>query len=72
MGKGHAGADGEGKSITNKTFVTAGSSMEQTEEVSKKNALNLLHKVLGETPSGVVKDPSGFDRYDDAPHDHSH
>lgn len=65
MGTGHAGAEPEGKSITNKTFDSAGKSMKQTPEESRKNALGLLKKVLGEKPSNIVKDPSGYDRYDD-------
>ncbi len=66
MGAGHAGAEPEGKSITNKTFDEAGKSMEQTTDESKKNALDLLKKVLGEKRAKIVKDPSGFARYDDA------
>ena len=66
MGQGHAGAEPTGKSITNKTFHQAGLSMGETDEESKNNALDLLKKVLGEKPSKIVKDPSGFDRYDDA------
>jgi hypothetical protein len=40
--------------------------MKESTEESKSNALDLLKKVLGEKPAKVVKDPSGFDRYDDA------
>jgi len=65
MGVGHAGAEPEGKSITNKTFAEAGKSMEETPDESKRNALDLLKKVLGEKPARIVEDPSGFDRYDD-------
>ena len=66
MGAGHAGAEPEGKSITNKTFDQAGKSMEQTTDEAKRNALDLLKKVLGEKRAKIVKDPSGFARYDDA------
>ncbi|MBI2023798.1 hypothetical protein HYT00_00130 [Candidatus Giovannonibacteria bacterium] len=66
MGAGHAGHEYKGKSITNKTFDEAGKSMSQTPEEAKKNAIDLLKKILGEKPSKIVKDDSGFDRYDDA------
>lgn len=66
MGKGHAGAEPAGTSVTNRSFAEAGKSMEQTAADSKKNALNLLKKALGEKPANIVKDSSGFDRYDDA------
>jgi hypothetical protein len=66
MGVGHAGAEPAGKSITNKTFAEAGKAMEESTDESKRNALDLLKKVLGEKPTKVVKDPSGYDRYDDA------
>jgi hypothetical protein len=66
MGAGHAGAEPQGKSITNKTFEEAGKAMEESTDESKRNALDLLKKVLGEKPAKIVKDPSGFDRYDDA------
>ncbi|MHB8732890.1 MAG: hypothetical protein ACYDAB_13990 [bacterium] len=66
MGMGHAGAEPGGKSVTNRTFHEAGKSMDESTEESKKNALDLLKKVLGEKPAKVVKDPSGYDRYDDA------
>jgi hypothetical protein len=66
MGAGHAGAEPAGKSITNKTFAEAGKAMEETADESKKNALDLLKKVLGEKPAKIAKDPSGYDRYDDA------
>ena len=65
MGMGHAGAEPKGKSITNKTFDEAGKAMEETTDESKRNALDLLKKVLGEKPARIVKDPSGYDRYDD-------
>jgi len=42
MGVGHAGAEPDGKSITNKTFEEASKSMEQSTDQAKKNALNLL------------------------------
>ncbi len=63
---GHAGAEPGGKSITNKTFDEASKSMEESADQEKRNALDLLKKVLGEKPAKIVKDPSGFDRYDDA------
>jgi len=66
MGVGHAGAEPTGKSITNKTFAEAGKAMEESTDESKRNALDLLKKVLGEKPAKVVKDPSGYERYDDA------
>lgn len=40
--------------------------MKQSAEESKKNAFDLLRKVLGEKPAKIVKDASGFQRYDDA------
>ncbi len=40
--------------------------MEQSTDEAQRNALDLLKKVLGEKPSKIVKDPSGYDRYDDA------
>jgi hypothetical protein len=66
MGAGHAGAEPGGKSVTNKTFEEAGRAMNESTDASKKNALDLLKKVLGEKPSLIVRDPSGFDRFDDA------
>ncbi len=66
MGAGHAGAESDGKSITNKTFDEAGKAMKESTDESKQNGLDLLQKVLGKKPAQVVKDPSGFDRYDDA------
>ncbi len=66
MGAGHAGAEPGGKSITNKTFAEAGKSMEESTDESKRNALDLLKKVLGEKRAKIVQDPSGYDRYDDA------
>jgi hypothetical protein len=66
MGMGHAGAEPEGKSITNKTFEEAGKSMEQSTDEARRNALDLLKKVRGEKPVKIMKDPSGYDRYDDA------
>ncbi len=65
MGVGHAGAESGGKSITNKTFEVAGKSMDQSTAQSRRNALDLLKKVLGEKPAKIVKDPSEYDRYDD-------
>ena len=66
MGVEHAGAEPDGKSITNKTFEEAGKSMEQSTHQAKRNALSLLEKVLGEKPTKIARDPSGFVRYDDA------
>jgi hypothetical protein len=66
MGAGHAGAEPTGKSVTNKTFQEAGKAMDESADESKRNALDLLKKVLGEKPAKIVKDPSGYDRYDDA------
>ena len=66
MSKGHAGAEKDGKSVTNKTFEEAGISMKMNTEDSKKNALDLLKKVLGEKPAKITKTASGFDVYGDA------
>ncbi len=66
MGVGHAGAEPKGKSITTKTFDEAGKSMEQSADESRRNALDLLKKVLGEKRAKIVRDASGYDRYDDA------
>ena len=66
MGAGHAGTEPGGKSITNKTFEEAGKSMDESADESKRNALDLLRKVLGEKPAKIAKDASGYDRYDDA------
>lgn len=65
MGAGHAGAEPTGKSITNRTFEEAGKAMSESTDDSQKNALDLLQKILGEKPAHVVKDLSGYDRYDD-------
>lgn len=48
MGQGDAGADKDGKSITNKTFQEAAKSQGMTVEDAKKNTYNLLKKELGE------------------------
>jgi hypothetical protein len=48
MGQGNAGADPNGKSITNKTFQVAGSSQGQSKEEAMKNTLALLKQILGE------------------------
>lgn len=48
MGQGHAGVDPNGKSITNKTFKVAADSQAMTDEEAKKNALELLKRVLGQ------------------------
>ena len=66
MGVKHAGADPAGKAITTRTFDEAGKAMKESTDQSRRNALDLLKKVLGEKPAKIVKDPSGFDRYDDA------
>jgi len=49
MGKGHAGVDPHGQSITNKTFKVAADSQAMKEEDAKKNALELLKQVLGKS-----------------------
>ncbi len=46
MGKGHAGVDPKGKSITNKTFLAAGKSQGMNGKEAKKNTLTLLQKLL--------------------------
>lgn len=46
MGKGHAGVDPHGTSITNKTFDVAAKGEGQSEEEAKKNTLELLKQVL--------------------------
>ncbi|MDQ6732506.1 MAG: hypothetical protein M3Z35_00075 [Nitrospirota bacterium] len=66
MGAGEAGAEPGGKAITNKTFEEASKAMSESMDESQKNSLDLLEKVLGKKPARVVKDPSGYDRYDDA------
>lgn len=48
MGQGDAGADQNGKSITNKTFEIAAKSQGMTVADAKKNTYNLLKKELGE------------------------
>lgn len=48
MGKGHAGVDLHGTSITNKTFKSAAEGEGMSEEEAKKNALALLKDVLKE------------------------
>lgn len=48
MGKGHAGVDPNGTSITNKTFRAAAKAEGMSDEDAKKNALELLQKVLSE------------------------
>ena len=66
MGMGNAGSEPAGKNVTNATFATAGTAMKESADESKKNALDLLKKVLGEKPAKIVQDASGFQRYDDA------
>ena len=46
MGKGHAGVELNGKSITNRTFGVAADSQGMEAEEAKKNTLKLLQKVL--------------------------
>lgn len=48
MGKGHAGVDPDGKSITNRTFMAAGKSQHMTDKETKINTLSLLQKLLKE------------------------
>lgn len=48
MGKGIAGVDPDGKSITNKTFQAAGISQNMDEKEAKKNALSLLEQLVKE------------------------
>lgn len=48
MGKGHAGVDPKGKSITNKTFQEAAKSQEIDAKQAKKNTLTLLQKLAKE------------------------
>ena len=48
MGKGHAGVDPDGKSITNKTFEAAGKSQKMDDKKTKKNTLSLLKKLMKE------------------------
>ena len=48
MGKGHAGVDHHGTSITNATFKVAAKGEGITEEEAKRNALILLKQELGE------------------------
>jgi hypothetical protein len=55
---------GKSTSITNKTFETAAKKEGQTVEEARKNALDLLKKVLGEKPSKIEK-AGDFDRYAD-------
>lgn len=47
MGKGHAGFEPNGKSITNKTFDVAAEAEGITPEEAKKNTLDLLADQLG-------------------------
>jgi hypothetical protein len=47
MGQGNAGADPNGKSITNKTFEKAGESQGMTKEQAMEETYTLLKKVLG-------------------------
>jgi hypothetical protein len=43
-GKGHMGADPDGKSITDKTFEAAGKAFDMTARDSKQNTKDLLQK----------------------------
>lgn len=47
MGKGHAGFEPNGKSITNKTFEVAAQAEGISPETAKRNAYDLLKKELG-------------------------
>jgi hypothetical protein len=53
---------GKPTNITNRTLETAAKGEGQSVEQAKKNALELLKKVMGEVPSKVVKN-QGFDKY---------
>ncbi len=55
---------GRPTNITNKTFETAAKQEGQSVDEARKNALDLLKKVLGEKPSKIEK-AGGFDRYAD-------
>ena len=46
MGKGHAGVDPHGTSITNKTFEQAAKGEGMSQEEAKKNTLELLKQTL--------------------------
>jgi len=48
MGKGHAGVDPKGKSITNKTFQEAAKSQGMDDKQAKINTLTLLQKLMKE------------------------
>ncbi len=48
MGKGHAGVDPNGKSITNKTFDAAAASQGMDRKQAQKNASELLQKIMAE------------------------
>jgi hypothetical protein len=47
MGKGNAGADPEGKAITDKTFEEAAKAFGMTKEEAMKNTLELIQQQLG-------------------------
>ena len=53
---------GKPANITNKTLEAAAKAEGQSVEEARKNALDLLKKVMGEKPSKVVKN-QGFDKY---------
>jgi hypothetical protein len=53
---------GKPTSITNKTLESAAKAEGQSIEEARKNALDLLKKVMGEKPSKVVKN-QGYDKY---------
>jgi hypothetical protein len=53
---------GKPTNITNRTFETAAREWGQGVLEAKKNALELLKKVLGEQPSTIEK-VDGFDKY---------
>lgn len=46
MGRGHAGVDDHGTSITNKTFEAAAKGEGMSPKEAKKNTLDLLKRIL--------------------------
>ncbi len=48
MGHGHAGADPNGKSITDKTFEEAAKAFGMSKEEAMRNTMELIKKQLGE------------------------
>lgn len=55
---------GKPSNITNKTLEAAAKGEGQSVEQARKNALDLLKRVLGEKP-GKVRKVGGFDKYGD-------